>query len=317
MDRRSVDALVVSLASGNGRVVTGRQLAEAGVAAHLLETRHGRLLTRFSQGVYVLGHLTADVRLRAALASVPAAAASHRSSAGLHGLAVPALGKAELLSTAPTRRRLDGVHIRTTRWLPAEDVKTVDGLRVTTVARTLCDLAAVVPAGRLRHVMELAMADGQVTAAEVQACAAAYCRRGRPGSGLVRALKHELLDDTPLAASILERRAHRLLRAAGIGGWVPQYQPPWYDGVRGVVDLAWPDERVVVELDGRRWHATTRAQDDDRRRDRLAVAHGWTTIRFNWQEVTGRPAAVVAEISAVLAARRSVATADRAEPSGR
>lgn len=148
------------------------------------------------------------------------------------------------------------MRIRSTTWLPADDVRLVDGVRVTTVARTLCDLAGVVARNRLRLALEAAITEQRVSAPQVQACAAAWCRRGRCGSGLIRALDHELLDDEPLAASELERRAARLLRAAGISGWTAQYRPPRFDGVRGVVDLAWPAERVAVELDGRRWHAT-------------------------------------------------------------
>lgn len=312
MDRRSADAIIVSLACSSGMVITTRQLARAGLAGHLLETRQGRLLTRFSQGVYVMGDLTPEVRLRAALAAVPAGAASHRTGSGVHRLGVPVPPGVELVAPAATRRQLDGVRLRITRWLPADDLTVVDGMRVTTVARTLCDLAGVVSRSRLHHVMETVMSDGRLGTAELQACAAAYCRRGRPGSGLIRAMNHELLDDVPLAPSVLEQRTHELLRAAQLDGWTAQYRPPWYDGVRGVVDLAWPAPQVVVELDGRRWHATSQAQGDDRRRDRLAVTHGWVTLRFGWREITQRPAAVVAEIRSVLDARlASIAPASR------
>ena len=180
----------------------------------------------------------------------------------------------------------------------------VDGVRVTTVARTICDLGAVVARSRLHHVVEVAIAEERVTVGELQACAGAWCRRGRSGSGVIRALDHDLLDVEPLPGSELERRAILLLGEAGIGGWQAQYRPPWYDGVRGVVDLAWLDERVVVELDGRRWHATAQAQGDDRRRDRLATTHGWVTLRFGWAEVVHRPAAFVAEVVDALGGRR-------------
>ena len=99
------------------------------------------------------------------------------------------------------------------------------------------------------------------------------------------------------------RRSQR--RLPGIGGWTAQYRTPLYDGVRGVVDLAWPGEQVVVELDGRRWHITAQAQGDDCRRDRAATAHGWVTLRFGWAEVVHRPAAFVAECRLVLAARQA------------
>ena len=307
MNRRAVDALVVSLASRQGMVVTFRQLTEAGLARHEVRSRSGGLLTPISAGVYVVGELTPSACLHAAFAAVPSAVVSHRSAGVRHRLPVlmPAHHQELLVALAHrSRRQLPGIRLRTTRWLPAEDVAVVDGVRVTTVARTLCDLGAVVARSRLQHALEVAITEERVTAGELQACASAWCRRGRSGSGVIRALDHDLLDAEPLAASDLERRAIRLLREAGIGGWQAQLRPPWYDGVRGVVDLAWPAERVVVELDGRRWHATAQAQGDDRRRDRLATTHGWITLRFGWAEVVHRPAAFVGEVGDVLSARR-------------
>ncbi|MEZ5408237.1 MAG: DUF559 domain-containing protein [Acidimicrobiales bacterium] len=307
MNRRAIDALVVSLASRQGMVVTFRQLTEAGVARHDVRSRYGGLLTPVSAGVYVVGELTPAACLHAALAALPSAAVSHRTAGLRHRLPVLAPAHHQELLVAMnhrSRRQLPGVRVRTTRWLPGEDVTVVEGVRVTTLARTICDLGAVVARSRLRHAVELAITEDRVSVGELQACAGAWCRRGRSGSQVIRALDHELLDAEPLPGSELERRGLQLLRGAGIGGWRAQYRPPWYDGVRGVVDLAWPVERVVVELDGRRWHATAQVQGDDRRRDRLATSHGWVTLRFGWAEVVHRPAAFVGEVQEVLGARR-------------
>jgi predicted transcriptional regulator of viral defense system len=305
MDHRSIDALIVSLATANGMVITSRQLNDAGIAAHLIDTRVGGILTRVSKGTFVVGELSARTRLRATLAALPAAAASHGTAASLHALPLPPPSEVSVLVRTRSRRRIDGVHLRVTRWLPADDVVTVDALRVTTVARTLCDLAAAQPLARTRHLVEHAITAELTTVMEFQACLSAYCRQGRAGSGLIRRVDHDLLDSQPVPASALEVRAAALFRRAGLHGWVPQYAPPWYDGVRGVVDLAWPHLQIVVELDGRRWHAITQAHDDDRRRDRSAVAHGWLSLRFGWQEIMHRPAGVIDECRAVFAARRA------------
>lgn len=306
MDRQGVDACITALAVANGMVLTTHQLYQAGINRNLIESRRNGLLTPVARGVYAVGEITAAVRLRAALAAIPDSAGSHHTAGRSHTLAVPRVDIVEVVADRRTTLAIDGVRVRTTNWLPAEDVTVVEGLRVTTVARTICDLAAVVARSRLHHVLEVAIAGRRVTAEEVQACAAAWCRRGRAGSGVVRSLDHELLETEPLATSELERRAFRLLRQAGLTGWRAQYRPPWHDGVRGVVDVAWPERRVVLELDGRRWHATTQAQAEDRRRDRAAVAHGWVTLRFGWAEIVHRPGAVIAECRAVLAARRAV-----------
>lgn len=285
-------------------VVTTAQLNRAGIGHHLIESRRGGLLVPVARGVYAVGDVTPAVRLRAVVAVLPHGAGSHHTAGSGHGLPLRPLGVVEVATSHRTKLVIEGVRLRTTNWLPADDVTTVGGVRVTSVARTLCDLAAVVTRSRLRHLLEVAITGGRVTPGELQACAAAWCRRGRAGSGVVRALDHELLDDEPMAASELERRGFRLLREAGLGGWQAQYRPPWYDGVRGIVDGAWPELRVLLELDGRRWHSTVQSQVDDRRRDRAAVAHGWVTLRFGWQEIVHRPASVVDECRTVLAARR-------------
>lgn len=181
MDQRTADALIVSLASTNGMVVTTRQLSAAGIEAHLIRRRLGRLLTRVSDGTFVVGELTPEVRLRAALAAMPRSAVSERWAAGAHDLPLP--GTSEPVVTVPgrTRRRIEGVRIRYTSWLPADDVTRVDGSRVTSVARTLCDLAFVLPRARIQHLIEHSITAQLTSASELEACIIGYRRRGRPG----------------------------------------------------------------------------------------------------------------------------------------
>lgn len=305
VDRHLIDARIVELATTNHQVVTTRQLQAAGVSLPQIERRVGRLLTRVSQGTYILGRPSSSNLLAAALAALPSAAACHHSAAAAHRLPLRPDGQVSVVVASRTRRAIHGVRIRYTRWLPPHDVTVgPGGTRVTTVARTICDLAAELPVARTSHLIEQAVIARLMAPGELQACAAAWCRRGRPGSGIIRRLDHELLDDEPVPASVLEHRAFALFGRAGLTGWVTQYSPPWYDGVRGIVDVAWPEHRVIVELDGRRWHATAQALADDRRRDRAAVLAGWVTLRLSWHEIIHRPDTVAAELRAVLDARR-------------
>ena len=304
MDHRPIDARIVELATAHRQVVTTRQLKAAGVSLAQIERRLGRLLTRVSQGTYVLGRPSPPVLVAAALAALPSAAGSHHWAATEHRLPVGPGSELSVVLDGRTRRRIHGVRIRSTRWLPPDDVAIgPSGLRVTSMARTICDLAGELPAARTSHLIEHAVTAG-LSPGHFQACAAAWCRRGRAGSGVIRRLDHELLDHEPVPGSVLEHQAFTLFIRAGLTGWVSQYAPPWYDGVRGIVDVAWPEHRVIVELDGRRWHATAQALGDDRRRDRAAVLAGWVTVRFSWQEIVHRPDTVVAELQAVLAARQ-------------
>jgi very-short-patch-repair endonuclease len=190
--------------------------------------------------------------------------------------------------------------VHETRHLPPEDLVTVDGLAVTSHARTLCDLAAVLRPARLTHLVERQLARGEPEPGALVACHRSLARQGRAGSGLLRSVLDELLDEEPFPQSQLELAMCRLLRDAGLDGFERQYRPPWFDGVAGVVDFAHPGARVILEVDGRRWHTTTQAFGDDRRRDRVAVANGWRVLRYGWQEVVHRPSEVAREVSTLV-----------------
>lgn len=308
MDPTEVDAEILDMAATRGMVLTIRQLEAAGISRFQVHRRLGRLLTQVSDGVYAVGSVTSEVRLRAALAALPHAFISHGTAARRHGLPVPPSDEISVLLTGRrTRRQIEGVEIHLTRWLPLVDVTLVDGLPATTVARTICDLSPRYPASRLRHLIEYAIVERLVTPTGIQACVLGWRRQGRAGSTVLGRVEQLLLGGEPLPASELERRAVALFRRGGLPPFAVQYRPPWYDGMRGVTDIAWPDRRVVVELDGRRWHASTQSHVEDRRRDRLAAQNGWLTLRFGWQEIVERPDTVLDECRAVLERRHRAA----------
>lgn len=305
MDPRSVDAIILTLGALHRGALTSTQLRDAGLSRKQIAGREGRLLTRVATGIYVVGPVSRESLMSAALAVVNKGALSHVTAARLHGLHEVGWrsnpdNEIEVLSEARTARQIDGVRFRSSRSLPSEDVVAVDGRRVTSVPRTICDLAPLMRGRRLQHVVETALVAGNCTAAEFLACVLSYCRRGRTGSTLLRRVALPLLATEPVATSQLEHMAIELLRAEGLDGWVAQFVPPWHDGVRGTVDLAWPDQRVVLEVDGRRWHSVTQALENDRRRDQAALAAGWWPIRAGWQQVVERPAELAATIRAAL-----------------
>ncbi len=304
MGPTDIDALILALANRSGGVVTSRQMQAAGLNRTQINRRVGLLLTPLTDGVYGLGPLTANMKLRGALLALPRAVVAFGSAGVRQHLPLPVVDEATVLVTGyRSRRRIDGVDICFTRWLPPADVTSVGGIPVTTVARTLCDLSTRYPARRLQHLVEHALLERLTTVTELQASMLGWCRRGRSGTATLRRVGQLLLDGEPVPASELERRAFRLLRQAGLPPWTAQYRPSWYDGLRGAADLAWPEARLLVELDGRRWHATNQAQAEDRRRDRLAASNGWLTVRFGWQEVVERPSVVVDEIRHLLTTR--------------
>ncbi len=66
------------------------------------------------------------------------------------------------------------------------------------------------------------------------------------------------------------------------------------------VDLHWPDQRLIVEVDGFRFHGTRRAFERDRRRDSLLHAAGERVMRVTWRQLEDAPLMVVAQVAGAL-----------------
>ena len=154
-----------------------------------------------------------------------------------------------------TNRRINGVRIhRRRRPSAAQDLITIDGLPVTGPALTIVDLAAVVGPARLEHLVQTQVRDERPTLDELIACFDSVARRGLTGIGPLRTVLRTMADGEPVSGSLLERATAALLRNHGITGFQAQFQPPWFDGIRGIVDFAHPELQIVLEADGRRWH---------------------------------------------------------------
>lgn len=303
-----IDKIIADLASDNEGVVTRRRLLAAGVSDDAIRGRIGNLLTVFTPGVYIIGKPDRRSLLMAALEATPGGAASKFTAAGLLDLPVKRIDEINIVAPHGVKRSLgNGIIARQSRLLPAADTIVARGFRSTTVERTICDLAVDIGVEDLQELIEWSIVHRRMTKRSFQACARSYCRRGRAGSGIIRWLDTALLDDEPFPTSQLERLGLRLFRSGRLGPFEIQFVPPWSNGVTGIVDVGWPELRVIVELDGRRWHTVTQAMTNDRRRDRQANARGWVVLRFGWQEIVERPEDVLSELSAFLDERRAFA----------
>ena len=174
----------------------------------------------------------------------------------------------------------------------------LDGIPVTSVSRTLFDLAAV-----LRHSqLEQALNEAEVRQLTSRLSVPELMRRhpGRRGAAVLRAVLDE--GTYGITRLELERRfaalidTHRLPR--------PRHNAPV--AVRGrfyEVDCLWPAQRVVVELDGRAVHGTKRAFEADRERDRILLAEGWRPMRVTWRQLQQEPERIVSDLRRLLASR--------------
>lgn len=282
------------LAARQHHVITTEQLRSLGFTKpairHLVAARR---IFRLYRGVYVVGRpeLTREARWIAAVLAAPdGAALAHVSAAVAHQLLQYESGRPHVIVPATSSGRgRDGIIVHRSSDITEGDVVIRDGIRTTSVLRTLVDLsrgrlpdlplnAAVRQAARLHH-------------ADLQKL------RGEPRlDGMVR-----LYD--PLAGmteSELEVRFVELCTRFRLPTPTPQFR---FGSLRA--DFVFEQARVAVELDSRRWHGNDVNFLTDRRKERAIRAAGYELLRFTWAEVVHEPARVAAEIRAALARRVS------------
>jgi hypothetical protein len=222
------------------------------------------------------------------------AVVSHRTAAALWGLA--GFRREERFDvTIPRGRRArhPSGRIHRSLHLPPAHTGHLQSIPVTRPARTLVDLAGVVPAGRTERAIDNALAMGLVTTRELHAVTAELARPGRPGIALLRRLLDERGTGYVAPASELEARYLALTRSAGLPDPVRQHDIGDDTDWLGRTDYSYPPVLVLVELDSRRHHLSKLDFEADRARDNRRVAAGWRPLRFTWRMVTGTPEAVI------------------------
>jgi len=270
-------------------VVTRAQLLCAGVSDAEIEQRlkTGGLL-REHRGVYRVGHQAPSLEARylaAVWACGEQAFLSGRAAGHLLGLLKGSAPPPEV--TVRTARRVPGVRTRRSGRLDAMRWRTIP---VTTVARTLVDLAAELPAGALARACHEAGVRHGTTPAMVEAVLV-RCPR-TPGAQKLRQIIH---GDVRVTLSKLESRFLTRLRQAGL--LLPRTNRP-AGGRR--VDCRWPDQRLTVELDSYRYHGSRHAWEQDRHREREARARGDEFRRYTYGDVFEQPQLMLSELRALL-----------------
>lgn len=179
------------------------------------------------------------------------------------------------------------------------DVTRLHGFPVTTVARTLLDIAAVVPCETVEEALDDALRRRLVTMPFLRWRLGTWGGHGRRGVAVLRRLVHER-GSQPLRDSVLETKLLRALNRAGLRV-VPQYCICDGSGrFIARVDAAIPDARIAIEAEGYRWHAgRARWQHDLGRRNEL-TALGWRVFHLTWEQVTADPHGVARSIRRTL-----------------
>jgi very-short-patch-repair endonuclease len=264
-------------------------------------TRDG-LVRREHPGVYRLAAVapTPEQRLHAALAwAGPEAAAAGRSAGAQYRLEGITSHAPEMVVPENKRARSASIVVHHARDRRALMIRSVDGIPTTGVEATLMLLAHLVDAETLEIACEDARRRRLTSMTALHRYLQRWQQRGRPGQVKLRQLLGEL-DPTHPARSRLEVLTRRVLVASGLGGFVREL--PLDAGERRFLyDFAFVKERVILEVNGRRWHDDPTDFERDQEKWSVPARHGFRLVLATWDTVTRDPDRLVAELRDALA----------------
>ncbi|MBL8935089.1 MAG: DUF559 domain-containing protein [Archangium sp.] len=227
---------------------------------------------------------------------------SHRTAASLWGLA-RFQGDEGPVSIASTRHLEppEGIRLFRVDALLARELGTVNGQRVTSVERTLLDLAATEPVATVEAALDDALRRKLTTVDKLTH----FIERagGTRGIRLLRRLTARRGGEG-VTESELEARVLEVLRDAGMP--MPELQKKvQVKGQRYRLDFRFPGTPVVLEADGYAWHSTAHAFEADRRRINALTARGFRVLQWTWEAMNERPEQLLDELAVLLVQRRA------------
>ena len=298
------EAALLELATAQHDVVAHHQLIELGFGAAAITYRlkSGRLHQLY-EGVYAVGRpgVTTYGRWKAAtLACGHAAALSHRDGAALWRLLRSSSALIDVTAPGRSRNRRPGLRVHRPRRLDPGDVTVVDNIPVTTVERTIIDLAPSLSLEWLTRAWDNGIRQELLDLDKMFDLRARS--RGRRGLKKIDYLLAQQRVLPERSRSELERDGHRLFAEATD---VPTpCANVWIPNAALEADLVWSAERAVVELDHEEWHAKTRMQRErDNHRDfRLQLAR-YRVLRVSDFRLRTDPQGVLDDVRKMLATR--------------
>jgi very-short-patch-repair endonuclease len=290
--RRTVEKKLARLAGKAHGVVSRAELHSVGVTESEIKSRVAAgSLIRIHRGIFRVGHAAPSLEARY-MAAVKACGAGSLLAGHAAGHLFRILRRSpslpEVLTT--TERRIGGVVTHRVRRTDLTDGIRWRGIPVTTVPRTLVDLAAVLSEADLARACHEAGVLHRTTPAQVERVLSR--RHNWPGA---RKLRHVLWGEVPVSLSRLEAVFIARLKEAGLP--LPETNRA-VDGRR--VDCRWPERRLTVELDSYRYHHSRHAWEQDRQREREARARGDELRRYTWRDVAEDPEPMLTDLRSLL-----------------
>jgi len=294
--------LVIEHARAHGGVISAAEAQALGMDRTTLSRRvRAGVFVRIGRGLLALpgAELAFELDLQGACRRLNAVV-SHEAAGKLHGF--DGIPWAAPTVTVPHRltHAYPGVYVRQSTDISDDHVVTIRGLPVTNGERTVIDLAVVLSDGRLDWLLDRALSSGQVDLPRLSELFADLARRGKPGTTRMRRMLEKRDQTSVPSDSVLELRLARVIENAGLPAPVQQFRPPWLTPTNGRVDFAYPDRKLVIEGDSRKWHLLMKSFETDRHRDNQAQLAGWRILRFTWEDIASRPEMIATTIAAAL-----------------
>ena len=291
------------LASTQAGVIARRQLRAASVADHLIDRwLNTGYLIRVLPGIYFLGRPAESLRalwMAGVLHAGGRAALGGESAAHALGIASTS-GPIEVVRPNGRGRRLRarpphdcGEFVLRRATLETSDVISVGPVPVLEPARLLVDLAGRTTQGQLRRHFLEAGRKGLLTPECLSRIIERSC--GFAGRDRLLALHAKWDPSAGRIRSVLEGEFKLMCAEQGL-------PPPLANQMVGryEVDVLWKNARLIVELDGRRFHGDAVALEADSAKTRELRRLGYRVLRFTWNDVVGRPENTALRIRAEL-----------------
>ena len=275
--REPCDVEVARLAVRQHTMVSVAQLVAAGLTPAGVKWRSasGRLHLA-TRGVYSTvppEHRPPLAQEAAALlATGPGSVVAFRSALAMWGLSRRDSTTVDVIAPKQRRNR-PGIRVHRAKDLKPADVRTKEGLPLTSPYRSILDCAPHMSTRELEFAVSQALSAKLISDHEART----------------------LVDVPTITRSEAERRLKTLIRKAGLPEPLMNVRVAGWE-----VDFHWPDHNVVVEIDGFQFHGHRQAFEDDRRKGLALERAGVRVIRLSWRQLVDEPELVVASLARLL-----------------
>ena len=283
--RDEATLMIRRLAEKQHGVIAHRQLVVHGVGERLIESRVARgQLIPLHRGVFALGHRRIGLYgewVAATLACGPGAVLSHGTAAQLWG--IRGSRKPIEVTRVSGHRRPHGVRLHQTRSLPAEHFTVEAGIPVTTIERTLLDMAPRLDAKQLEHDLVEADRSRRLRWSKLWRV---ITEHGRGRKGVKRLKRVAAQADPRFADAVSTSEVDFLILCREEGLKMPQVNV-LVEGKKA--DFYWPKERLIVEADSYGYHGDPRAFELDHQSTVDLEVAGYSVHRTTYKMLESNP----------------------------